>query len=320
MDEPPLTPLAALSYTLVISCVSSSDAEKRKIAGKAMQRIESLEKTADKTGRCFLHTAWPLVVSSGIAIGNSNKSLNRELEKAAKCRDSKISQFKEIRNMRTARMEKSKLVVNVPSMSKWLASIGVSAAAIYMLEKEIVGLVAIYMLQKEIVGLVGSFSPLADVTYLAYCVATSFVIGAFVGARKLINQVLNRKQETAVSEFHEKKSKVESKFNGIAADLFGKHMDKAVEIAANAFSEVCKLCEAHYPKFLNTDAVLGPVYRQYLEIKNSNGEGDAYGYLMEIGKQEAHRQLASMKFLQDFTFSASFDGQKQENSAPGGAG
>ena len=300
LDKPPLTPLAALSYTLVISCVSSSDADKRKIADKAMRKIESLErKYADEKGRSYLQTVFPLVVSSAIKIGNFNKAVNRRLERAADCRDSKIDNAKDLLDMRMAYLEKSKLVVNVPSIPKWFASIGVSVAAIYMIEKEVVNYIA-------------QFPPLADLKNLAYGVAVSAVVGIVMGTRKLINWMLSKKQEKVTNEFYERKGKAESKFNSIEEDLLGKYINKAVEKAANVFAETTKLCEASYQAFISTDAVLGPVYTRYVEIRASTGEEAAYRYLMDVGKLEAQRQFSDSSFFQEAKYEQAGSFEKKQ--------
>jgi hypothetical protein len=312
LDEPPLTPAAAPYYSYVISGLSSSDPGKRRIAHKAMQRVGDFERNyKDEVSKSFLRTAWSVVTVSGIKIGESNVELNRGLEhavnlmkskisSATQCMNSRIEHYKEIRKMRMEYLEKSKMVRNVPSITTWLASIGVSVAAIYALEREAVNFIA------------NHFPKLGDIRHIIYCVAASLVVGAIIGIKKLINWVLNRKQENVENEFYEKKNEVvalfqkrksraEEEFNSKESELVGKHVEKSIELAANVYAKVYVLCEEYYPGYIARDSN----YSYYLEVKNSKGENDAYNYLVEVGKREAQRQFANHKFFQDYKFSLS---------------
>ncbi len=261
---------------------------------------------SDERAQSYMRTLWPFVVASGIAIGESNTAMNRDLEAAATLRDSKIrgavdcmqssiAHHDEIRSMRLKNLEKTKMIRSIPSITTWLASIGVSVATIYALEAEVVKFIA------------DKYPMLQDLKHVTYCVAASLVVGAVIGIKKLINLAINKREESVVNEFQERKTedldlfqkrktRAQNEFNERASELVSGHLAKALDIAGHVYAQVFLLCDTYYPAFIWKD----PHYEKYLELRTSKGAEAAYEYLMGIGKQEAERQFSNWKFLYDF--------------------
>ncbi len=281
-EYPPITPLAALGYTLVISRVSSSDADKRKISHKAMDELADLDKNyrRDERARSFIQAVRTLIITSGIAIGESNKLLNRKLEITAECTKDNIHHHRDIRDMRLEYLEKSKTVKTLPSVTAWLASLGVSVTAIATLKTEIMNLAATY------------YPKVQDIEHLFYVTGASLLAGAVLGVRKLMNRLLNKRQEKTKNGFQEKKKDEQDQFRAVEEDAVSTHVAKTVGIAASVYIQVLNLCETYYPGYLE----LNPQYKEYLEVKKSQGADKAQALIKKIGKAEAENRLKKRFF------------------------
>lgn len=281
-EYPPITPIAALGYALIISRVSSSDADKRKISHKAMNELVDLDKTyrKDERARSFIQAVRTLVMTSAITIGESNTSLNRKLESASQCTKANIKHFKEMKDMRSKYLEQSKKVKTLPSITAWFASLGISVGAVAALKTEVMNFVATH------------FPQLQDLETAAYLAGASLVAGAVLGVRSLMNKVLNRKMENNVKDFQGKKKGEEEAFAGKRDGFVEAHVRKVIDVAASVFAETIRLCEAYYPEYL---AVM-PRYKEYLETRQSKGDKQAKEFILGVGKSEAQTRLKNRFF------------------------
>ncbi|MFH1448178.1 MAG: hypothetical protein ABIG39_04905 [Candidatus Micrarchaeota archaeon] len=286
MEEefPPITPLAALGYTLVISRVSSSDADKRKISHKVMNELADLDKLyrKDERARSFIQAVRTLVLTSGIAIGESNKSLNRKLEKIAECTRDNVLHHRDIRDMHLEYIEKSKTVRTLPSVTAWFASLGISITAIAALKTEAINFVATY------------YPKVQDIENMFYLAGASLLAGTVLGVRNLLNRLLNRKQEKTMNEFQEKKKKEQDAYRALESRYVRTHVSKSVDTAASVYTEVFKLCEAYYPGYLQVN----PQHKEYMEIKRDKGVEEADAHMMEVGRKEAQNRVKK-KFFEE---------------------
>ncbi|MFH1470897.1 MAG: hypothetical protein ABIF01_04065 [Candidatus Micrarchaeota archaeon] len=301
-EEPPITPQSAMNSAIIASYVSSSDLDERRISHKAMDRIDSLEKrhSRDERAQSFLEQVWTLIGVGGVSISKASddirsglaeaeKKMKSKIDAAAECMKSKLDHLINIKNIRKEHLEKSRLLRNVPSITTWLASIGVSAVTIYKLEQEVLDFIQNHM-QK--------YPTIQELDHLTYCVAASLFVGAIMGAKKLINWVLGKKQEKVEREFQKdkdetiglyqrRKTKAESEYREAHTELASEFLAKAVERAATVYASVYELCDNYYKSFIRKDEN----YKEYKELKSTHGEREAFDFLMRIGREEAKRQL-----------------------------
>jgi hypothetical protein len=292
--QPPLSPIDALTYALVISKIHSSNPDKRELGCVAIEKITDLwEPHKDSKSRAFLTTVWGLVSAAGLAIGESNMFLNRELERESSLTDSKIATAEEAWKARMGKhksvlttavesFEHAKQAVGSLSIPKIVASIGVTTAVFSAAGNEIMNM------------LVQRFPALSDVKHFTAIIAAALATGAIVLGKKIFGRRYEKKKQNAVKAFELQETDANAdfafaqkreldRFRAIESDLRIRHMEKVLSLSANVFAKAYRLCIMQYPEAMKED----PHYEEYMLVRNDKGRQASFQFLLDIGKKEA---------------------------------
>lgn len=308
-EYPPMTPMESLGYILRISMVFSYGKEIRRISHEIDKRIGKREGKPDDRVEIYVREALPCVMLNGREVKELNsikrgliqqKTQDREeaIAAAKKERDVRTGQMEELKDWNMNKLEKSKMKIKPVSLKKWLVSIGISGATVAAM-------------QAEIIRFIGErYQQLQDLKVATYVAAVSLGVGMVLGIRKFVNWRIEKKQEKTLRQFYgdqnseialfeKKKGEAEEKFRSEKERIREDYSVKVSDYAGLTYAKVYQLCERHYPVYISNDAN----YTQYIGVRDSKGDEEAFNYLVEVGRKEASNQLKNHSPLKVTRFS-----------------